>query len=627
MAITTNTLGTYSQEIVVTQTSNILSVFNTVNTWIYTQGWSLVPDATLSGNSTNRYNRVYQSATLSGSSALKYCKINLMDLSVDTANVYVANTTIATSVYYQSTAQAYRYNHWQHFSYPRDAYFYRAAGTDAGTTAYTVGTATAPLGNTGGTVTTGSWTIATGTSGNTGYPSATSWSIAMTSGQGWQFYPGQNLVLYSPSTGHYCVSNVNIYNDTLGTLFMNPIVHATAAASVATDWTLLAPQTLAYNQYASPAYVYVSASPRHLAIQTRNVDGTWNDWSSVCELENPLGVNVPSYGVTTGYMLGNSGYTEVTNGTIGFANANISGSSFMTSWSRYAASTGLANPTNGAGVRQTALPYMNKNGKYVLFTGPFAMPITNKGRTGNVASQFNKIVTTLGEVGYIGTVKKEQIDWLEYGSATAAQIGVNAQASVYYKGLGDVMPSQLSTINSRHWAVSMSVLSDVANDTAFNTITDNTRLDHYEGWPFNQVGSTSNLLSSATLFYAQGNVGSYRDQSQWRTEQPAPMGRIFGMKAVTTGLLPINTLSINVDSNLMVTSSGTGTVTDHIVFSYPSSYTSYPYQPASIANAQAVTGVNTSVHWYPVDVYKGKETALDQANIRLSQSAAVAFPK
>jgi hypothetical protein len=268
---------------------------------------------------------------------------------------------------------------------------------------------------------------------------------------------------------------------------------------------------------------------------------------------------------------------------------------------------------------------MNKNGKYVQFTGPFSVPITYKGRTGNLAAQFNKVITTLGEVGYIGSVKKEQVDWAQYSTASALFICVNSQATVYYKGLGDVMPNQLSTVaGSRHWAVSMSLLTDVANDSNFATITDNTQLDTYVGWPYSQTGAAGNVINSTTLFAAQGNVGSYRDQSQWGTAQPAPMGRIFGMKAVTTGLLPINTLSIKVDANLFVTSGSTGTATDHIVFNYPSPYVSFPLNIASAGNAQPI---NSQFHWYPVDAYKGKEGGNEQGNIRLSQSASVAFPK
>jgi hypothetical protein len=428
------------------------------------------------------------------------------------------------------------------------------------------------------------------------------------------------------------------FNDATGALTMNNILHATSAASVATDWTLIVPNTLQYNQYTSPAYVYVSASARHLAIQTRNVDGVWNDWTAVCELENPLNLTgCTPWGLTTGYMSSNSGYTEVTNGTVGFAPYTLNSTYTISNLARYQWATTTLTPSNGASTRQTALPFMNKNGKYVLFTGPFSVPLTYKGRGSgpnpayvgnvNIASQFNRVVTSLGEAGYIGTIKKEQVDWVyELGVSQSGGVGVNAQATVYYKGLGDVMPNTVSTAGgNKHYAVSCTLVTDIGDsDGTFTGITDATQLDTYTGFPLNQTGSTSNVLNSTTLITAQGNVGSYRDMSMWRTTQPTPMGRIYAMKAATTGLGPVNTITVRVDSNLMATSSSTGSLVDHLVFNYPSQYFSPTLNIITAGNAQVATN---TYHYFPVDIYKGKETALDQANIRISQSASVAFPK
>jgi hypothetical protein len=663
MTITTNALGANSVEIVVTggagAGSNVISVFNAVNTFIYTQGWSLVPDGTLTGNSTNVRHRVYQAPVTNSGAATypqKYVKINLMDLTLDTATAYTANasTTGTLSQTFNATNPAYRFNHYQHLSYPRDSYFYRA-GSDAGTQPYQIGGNQLAVGSTTGAginsaivaanITSNTWTIGQTTGMNstqqaspTGFP-----TISLNTGTGYQFYPGQQVNLYSPSTGHYVVTNVNQYNDANGQLYLNTLLHSTAAGVVVTDWALLAP-TLAYNTSTSPAYVYVSASARHIAIQTRNVDGTFNDWCAVVEMENPLGLTTaPTWGLTTGYMSANSGYTEVANlyqvtsgGTYATMTSGTTGGQHYyagqltnpgtTSENYYVFNAGAITVGNAAGTRQPCLPFMNKQGKLVQFTGPFAVPLTYKGRTGNIAAQFNKVITTIGEAGYIGTIKKEMLDFIPYpASAAIVYVGVNALATVYFKGLGDVVPNVLSTpAGTRHWAISASVVTDIADDSNFGTICDNTRLDTYEGRPFTTAANTvSNSVTATTNYFYDGGINSsYRDQSQYRTAQPTPLGRMYGMKYVTTGIQPLQTMSIRVDSSGFV--SNAGTATDHLVMSYPSQYVS-PTLVQAVASGNAY--LSTSQVYYPVDQFKGKETFTDQANIRISQSVAVAFPK
>lgn len=667
MTVTTNALGANSVEIVVTGPSNVVAVFNAVNTFVYTQGWSYVPDGTLTGNSTNVRQRVYQSSTLSGQTT-KYVRINLMDLTLDTATAFSANSsTSGAAVVYNGTNQAYRFNHYQHLQYPRDAFFYRS-GSDAGTQPYTIGGNQLAVGIASiqgainaanlGTVAQGNtWILGNTTGMNTtqlganpgGWP-----AITLAAGVGYQFYPGQQLMMYSPSTGHYAVTSVSQYNDANGQLYLGTILHATCPGTVVTDWALLAP-TLAYNAYSSPAYVYVSASARHMAIQTRNVDGTFNDWCAVCELENPLGLSssYPAWGLTTGYMSGNSGYTETVNllrfdNTYGNVVANTNTTQVGYGYYHPGVSTdirsnfnqhyyffnsGALTATGGAGTRQPPLPFMNKQGKLTQFTGPFSLPLTYKGRTSNIAAQFTKVVTTLGEAGYIGTVKKEIIDYIAYPDAASANyVGVNNMATVYYRGMGDVMPTALSTpAGSKHWAVSGSIVTDLVdtdstNPTTFNVMCDNTQLDYTVARPWTTaLGTVSNTLvnASATVYLSGGVQSSYRDQSQWRTTQPTPMGRIYGMKYVTSGMAPLNTMSIKVDGNGFVSSSGTAT--DHILFSYPSQYVS-PTNIAAIAIGNIYAN-NTNVVAYPVDYLKGKESFTDQANIRVSQTVTVAFPK
>jgi hypothetical protein len=95
---------------------------------------------------------------------------------------------------------------------------------------------------------------------------------------------------------------------------------------------------------------------------------------------------------------------------------------------------------------------------------------------------------------------------------------------------------------------------------------------------------------------------------QWRTSEPTLLGRIYNMKFVTSTLTPTNVLSIAIDANGFVDSSGVAS--DHIVFSYPSDY-----------KYDSTVTYTTSLYYY------SSETSEKSERIKDTMSVAVAFPK
>jgi hypothetical protein len=104
----------------------------------------------------------------------------------------------------------------------------------------------------------------------------------------------------------------------------------------------------------------------------------------------------------------------------------------------------------------------------------------------------------------------------------------------------------------------------------------------------------------------RGEYNTPTQKMQWRTSEPTLLGRIYNMKFVTSTLTPTNVLSIAIDTNGFVDSSGVAA--DHIVFSYPSDY---KYDSTT-----------------PYAVYDySPETSEKSERIKDTMSVAVAFPK
>jgi hypothetical protein len=257
--------------------------------------------------------RGYYAPNLTGAD-YKYIVVNFADFTIDTGSaITLASGTVTAGTYsggslggryfYTLTNQAYRFSGYNNVSFPRDSYFYSNSNPTVGIQI--------PLSPTF------AWTASTGAyaSGNFGTV------YIPTAAQGYTFYTGQTLVAYNTQYNQYALATVNSYNDSVPTLSINNPFWGTMGAAGGTGWYLMN-YGLNYNQTTAPAYIYINATARNVCIQARNTDGTWFDWTAVCELENPLNLG-NNWGLTTGYMISNSGFTLNVNSGIGFNVYNI----------------------------------------------------------------------------------------------------------------------------------------------------------------------------------------------------------------------------------------------------------------------------------------------------------------
>ena len=524
----------------------------------------------LTGNSTNYAQRAYYAPNLTGAD-YKYIIVNLMDYTIDTGTA-VSVTVSSGRNFYSFSTGSYRFNHYNNVSFPRDSYFYSNSTPTVGIQI--------PLSPTFD-FTANSGAYSSGNFGTINLPTAS---------QGYCFYPGQTLVAYNPQYNAYALATVSAYTDSSAPplLSMNAPVWSSLNSSAGSGWYLMN-YGLNYNQSSSPAYIYINATARHVCIQARNTDGTWFDWTAVTELENPLGLS-NNWGLTTGYMSSNSGYTMNVNSGYGFSgytgSAPVNGGGTVASIEHTLSSaSSWSLLRNSALVRSPPVTSSNLNGKYTIFTGPFAVPSTNgysaagvtSTKVGSFAAQTSKLVTPIGEAGYIGTVRKQNFEGMGGTGGTTTTIVVNEMTSVYYKGLGDIIPTQTSVVaGAKHWAVSCSLITDITTASNVTTFLMDTRIDNIE---------SQNLWNSNIV---QGNKQSYKDMSQYRAPQPTTMGRLYGLKAVSSNLPPTTTISIKVDASGFTSTAGSAT--DHFVFSTPSYYIS-PTQYA-ISSINLPTNVN-----------------------------------
>lgn len=513
MTITTNTLGSNSAEFVVINES-MSSIANTIGSFLTTHGWTAV-----SGVGTT-VERVFSAPCASGGT--KYVKLNAPDLTLDAGQSFSG-----TSGSLVATNKAYRRSHYQHFLYSRDQY-------SASSTSITFPTT---------------------------YPA--SFTFVVNSND---FYPGQHIRFCRSSDpdNQYMDALVTSYN---GASTLTVSVFFSRGSGTYTDWVILAQKLSNTN---NPAYVYVSASARHIAIQSRHNDGTWNDWHAVVDVDYPTGSSTAPYVLTSGFMVSSGGYSLATGSLITAASGTIS----------------VTFPSFN--------PAMTRNQKYVEFSGPVAPIITRKSRTGTFASRFSKIALPVGEIGLNGTIRKLNFDQTYIQSSTLDTLSFYPESTIFFRGLGDTMPNGVNPANNRHWAFSGVVVTDLGESASESL-----------NWMNFLLDSFTNRVTGDTINNTIYPNGSYRDQSQTSTSSMEVMGRMYSIKFVTTGLQPANVVQIAVDSDGFADT--TGTTQDHVVFSYPSQYLR-----------------NT---WASVPAGRGAETTTDQAEIRRSQSGAVAFPK
>jgi len=565
MTVTTTTLGSNSAEITVYDEIRYASVLSAIDTFITAHGW------TEKAGVGNDLEKVYTSANAVGGGT-KEIKINAIDLTIQHADSFTGTNTVV------ATNEAFRWMHNGHLKYPENLFT-----SDSGSASF-IGEFTTGGLTPSSRVTDNSTTAALSTYNGDSY------TFTITAGLGETLYPGQFIRLQSKNNaGEYIDAQVKSHNNVTGQVDIKR--YHGAGTTSETEWYLLT-HSMNYNDTVSPAYVYISASSKHCVIQCKNTNGMWHDFVSVCETENPLSLSDASI-LTTGYMLGNSGFVKsITSADTGHTSRSYYESDFPD------------------------LPEINDHeGHFKIWTGPFSQPSTRKNRTGVDATRFTKIATPLGVAdGCLGAIPNTIVARYhsEYDNyiSTGSRFRSLQVIKVFFKGMGDVIPDIYETNSSKHYAFSGSASSDYSDTTTMSILdSDNFMLDN---WPGMFLGTNvrngepliADSSTAQTIYLDQPyEYNTASEDFSWSTQEPSLLGRIYNIKFVTTGLSPMNVLSIKVDASGFA--EDTGSSIDHIVFSYQQKYDHEDVPSDRILD----------------------RSAFQENEILRSQSAAVAFPK
>ena len=578
MTVTTNTLGTNSAEIVVFNHARYYDALTAVGSFLTSHGW------TEKAGVGNALEKVYTSNNTLGS-GVKEIKINAIDLHIQHADSFTGTTTVV------ATNDCEKVVHNEYLKYPENLF---TSTTGSNTFDGSVSASFNPH------------TECTDESpSNSSYLTSSIFNndhtITITAGLAVTLYKGQfiRLVSQNDPKNVYLDAVVDSHDNVTGVVTVKPF-HKGPTSIITSDWYLLT-HSMNYDTSINPGYIYISASSKHCVIQCRNTGGYWHDFTAVCETENPLAVDDASI-LTTGYMLGNSGNTN---------NDNITSDS-----GTLQTSTGT-NTSHYAPVARNSV-----YNRLRIWTGPFSQPSTRKGRTG-WTGRLSKITTPLGEVnGCIGisctTRHTKFIQETDQFDDSNNIFSWNHSTMVHWNSMGDIIPSTYEPVLGNYWALSGTVVTDLSDETTFsNHSIDNVMLDTWSGTsatlgPLQTVNGNPysfKIQSSADLGLRNAEIGEYNtptQKMQWRTSEPTLLGRIYNMKFVTSTLTPTNVLSIAIDANGFVDSSGVAS--DHIVFSYPSDYKYDSTTPYFNYN-------------YSTEISEKSERIKD------TMSVAVAFPK
>jgi len=576
MTVTTNTLGTNSAEIVVFNHARYYDALTAVGSFLTSHGW------TEKAGVGNALEKVYTSNNTLGS-GVKEIKINAIDLHIQHADSFTGTTTVV------ATNDCEKVVHNEYLKYPENLF---TSTTGSNTFNGSVSQSISPHSSI--TDDKDSSNYLTGTIFNSNY------NITITAGLAVTLYKGQfiRLVSQNDPKNVYLDAVVDSHDNVTGVVTLKPF-HKGPTSTTETSWYLLT-HSMNYDTAINPGYIYISASSKHCVIQCRNTGGYWHDFTAVCETENPLAVDDASI-LTTGYMLGNSGNTNHD--------------------TTYLDTEALSQLS----ASYTAPPPATRNNHYNrlrIWTGPFSQPSTRKGRTG-WTGRLSKITTPLGEVnGCLGiSVTTRHTDFVQEYDQPADidnRFRYNRSTNVHWNSVGDIIPSTYEPVLGNYWALSGTVVTDLSDETSFSQHSiNNVMLDTWAGTstvlgPIQSTHGHPYLFVNNTYAYStqrNAEVGQYNtptQKMQWRTSEPTLLGRIYNMKFVTSTLTPTNVLSIAIDANGFVDSSGVAS--DHIVFSYPSDYKYDSTTP------------------YATENYSD-ETSEKSERIKDTMSVAVAFPK
>lgn len=577
MTVTTNTLGTNSAEIVVFNHARYYDALTAVGSFLTSHGW------TEKAGVGNALEKVYTSNNTLGS-GVKEIKINAIDLHIQHADSFTGTTTVV------ATNDCERVVHNEYLKYPENLF---TSTTGSNTFNGTVSESLSPHSQV--TNYRESSNYLTGTIFNSND------TFTITAGLAVTLYKGQfiRLVSQNDPKNVYIDAVIDDHDNVTGIVTFKPF-HKGPTSTTETNWYLLT-HSMNYDTAINPGYIYISASSKHCVIQCRNTGGYWHDFTAVCETENPLAVDDASI-LTTGYMLGNSGNTN--------RDYTYFDDATLTSY--------LSVPSNP----QSPATRNNYYNRLRIWTGPFSQPSTRKGRTG-WTGRLSKITTPLGEVnGCLGiSVTMRHTDFVqEYDNPPDPQniLRYNISTNVHWNSVGDIIPSTYEPVLGNYWALSGTVVTDLSDETSFSQHSiNNVMLDTWQGTSAtlgpiqSSAGHTYNFINLGDNYTNERNAGrgeynTPTQKMQWRTSEPTLLGRIYNMKFVTSTLTPTNVLSIAIDANGFVDSSGVSS--DHIVFSYPSDYKYDSTTP------------------YATENYSD-ETSEKSERIKDTMSVAVAFPK
>jgi len=560
MTVTTNSLGSNSAEIIAVNETNLYTnVMTAIDAFVTTHGWSAKPGVG------NDLEKVYISSNATGGGT-KEIKINALDLHIQMADSFTGTTTIT------ATNEAERYLNLDHITYPD--YAYEKVTSESTSNIGHVNT---------NIITTSSYYY-------------NSFTFYISAGQTNTLYPNQQIkFIDSNNTDNYCYAKINSHNNTTGE------INVTYSRDSNTGWTFttdvyICIDRLNYVTDIQSAHIFISASDKHIAIQCRNTNGVWHDFTAICETENPLAVEDASI-LTTGFMLGNSGMVR---------RADY--------WNEIGYGSGIASISASADVPDTSL-YTNEHtyGEHRQLTGPFSMSSTRKSRTGSMASIFNEISTPLGSAKLIGGQLRMHLDRVQQtnnNSQSNTYVITDFEQVSYFRGMGDVIPASFEPVTGKLWALSGTAICDLGNLTNTDNFYDNKENDNYLiNDSYYTTNSGDNYRVSSGDINESSDANFYnriepKQKHSIQTSEPTLLGRIYNMKFLTTGIYPSSIVSVDVDANGFTDTSGTPT--DHLVFAVYSNY-------------EPTTTITNDWQNYE------DNNAIER--IKSSQSVAIGFPK
>ena len=571
MTVTTNSLGSNSAEIIAVNETNLYTnVMTAIDAFVTTHGWSAKPGVG------NDLEKVYISSNATGGGT-KEIKINALDLHIQLAESFTGTTTVT------STNPIFPHRRLDHIT--AADYLYATATANNG---FGISSSYWPNQNTNETIT-------------------------IAAAQSFTLYEHQLIrLIHTTDDEYWFEGKVVSHNNTTGEIVFSLTdsnrqgLYSDTSADV---WNLCIDR-LNYVDDTSPAHIFISATSKHIAIQCRNTNNSWHDFTAICETENPLSLSDSAI-LTTGYMLGNSGYVK----------SQWQEFDYGTNATTYTLDEFVAPSTN----ETNSIGY---GGKMHKLTGPF-QSVTSVDISGVNSARSTSIVTDIGTAGYIGAVYRHSLWGVNFPDSDTTpevyeqRLNFSLEKIIYFKGMGDIIPADLEASSSKHWALSgyanLNTIEDAGGSIESKVTTNETDLlDISNSLSGDQViyrsttDSYSNYNGNHVYDDSVNSTNNYRNLTSTRAKTPTMMGRIYNLKFMTTGIPASSVIGVKIDANGFPDANGTDT--DHLIFS--AGYVEY----SSNVNKNGTAFTDTSLYWYD------DEDTDKEAKIEKSKRVAIGFP-